>query len=91
MLAVDSSSFQLPSRRGILKFLTAYLVDTGCLLLVTTKKWIKMAETARYQFQKLLGSGSYGVVASFRDTTESQEVAVKRVPGSQKGKPNVDR
>lgn len=46
VLAVDSSSFQLPSR---------------------------------YQFQKLLGSGSYGVVASFRDATEGRDVAVKRV------------
>eukprot|EP00439_Symbiodinium_sp_Y106_P032938 s3268_g3.t4 len=33
----------------------------------------------RYQFQKLLGSGSYGVVASFRDVTRGKEVAVKRV------------
>lgn len=33
---------------------------------------------SRYQFQKLLGSGSYGVVASFRDA-DGQEVAVKRV------------
>ncbi|CAE7388193.1 erkA [Symbiodinium natans] len=33
----------------------------------------------RYQFQKLLGSGSYGVVASFRDATKGKDVAVKRV------------
>ncbi|CAE7526888.1 erkA [Symbiodinium sp. CCMP2456] len=33
----------------------------------------------RYQFQKLLGSGSYGVVASFRDVTRGKDVAVKRV------------
>ncbi|CAK9073334.1 unnamed protein product [Durusdinium trenchii] len=34
---------------------------------------------ARYHFQKLLGSGSYGVVASFRDATDGRDVAIKRM------------
>jgi len=33
----------------------------------------------RYQFLKMLGSGSYGVVASFHDTGRQRDVAVKRV------------
>lgn len=34
---------------------------------------------ARYKFQKHLGSGSYGVVASFHDQERGRDVAIKRV------------
>merc|ERR1719486_1264677 len=34
---------------------------------------------ARYKFTKLLGSGSYGVVASFYDGGRGRDVAIKRV------------
>jgi len=34
---------------------------------------------ARYRFQKHLGSGSYGVVASFHDHERNRDVAIKRV------------
>lgn len=33
----------------------------------------------RYRFQKHLGSGSYGVVASFHDTERGRDIAIKRV------------
>merc|ERR1719230_2187249 len=34
---------------------------------------------SRYKFSKLLGSGSYGVVAAFYDSGRGRDVAIKRV------------